>query len=111
MDTEILLGRVLFSIKTELAGMKNGIYRVGKYAAKAAVGHERIAQYTAIGTINDNRPEKKQKKSDNSLTSSNFVVYLLSRPHVFCGEGDILSSFRNSLIINDLRRKPGRLRI
>ena len=102
MDTEILLGRVLFSIKTELTGMENGICRVGKYAAKATVGHEQITQHTATGTINDNRPEKKQKKSENSLTSSNFVVYLLSRPHVFCGEGEILSNFRNSLIINDL---------
>ena len=41
--------------------MKNGIYRVGKYAAKAAVGHERIMQYSATGTINDNGPKNNEK--------------------------------------------------
>jgi hypothetical protein len=38
--------------------MKNGTYLVGKYAAKAAIGHERILQRAATGTINNDRPEK-----------------------------------------------------
>ncbi len=68
--------------------MKNGTYLVGKYAAKAAIGHERIVQRAATGIINNDRPEKKLHKKLKKAWQAQILGYIkLTTSRFFVGRG------------------------